>query len=109
MEGIQGLSTASEGGLHALESLVTLLVDSKIPAVFFESTVSERNVKALIEGAAARGHEVSLGGTLHSDAPGSAGTYEAMMKHNIDTMVEALRGDGAQAGTSDPPNHGATK
>ncbi|QDV04926.1 Periplasmic zinc-binding protein TroA precursor [Planctomycetes bacterium Poly30] len=93
VEGIQGLSTASEGGLQALESLVDLLVDERIPAVFFESTVSERNVKALIEGAAARGHRVVLGGTLHSDAPGSAGNYEAMMKHNISTIATALRGD----------------
>ncbi len=92
VEGIQGLSTASEGGLQAIETLVSLLVDSKIPAVFFESTVSERNVKALIEGAGARGHIVALGGTLHSDAPGSAGTYEAMMKHNIQTIASALGG-----------------
>lgn len=98
VEGIQGLSTASEGGLQALESLVTLLVEARIPAVFFESTVSERNVKALIEGAAAREHEVQLGGTLHSDAPGSAGNYEAMMKHNIDTITSGLAGGSRTAG-----------
>lgn len=104
VEGIQGLSTASEGGLQALETLVTLLVDTRIPAVFFESTVSERNVKALIEGAAARGHSVALGGTLHSDAPGSAGNYEAMMRHNIDTITSALRADlsGADLAQPDP-------
>lgn len=91
VEGIQGLSTASESGLDALEQLVDLLVSSKIAAVFVESTVSDRNVKALIEGAAARDHEVALGGTLHSDAPGAAGTYEAMMRHNVDTIVGALK------------------
>ncbi|MEM8713020.1 MAG: zinc ABC transporter substrate-binding protein [Planctomycetota bacterium] len=91
VEGIQGLSTASESGLEALERLVDLLVDSKISAVFVESTVSDRNVKALIEGAAAQGHAVTLGGTLHSDAPGAAETYEAMMRHNVDTIAEALR------------------
>ena len=100
VEGIQGLSTASESGLEAIEDLVDLLVTSQIPAVFVESTVSQRNVKALMEGAAARGHEVKLGGTLHSDAPGAAKTYEAMMRHNVDTIASALAGAGARPSAS---------
>ena len=92
VEGVQGLSTASEGGLRAIESLVDLIVESKIPAVFVESTVSSRNIKALVEGAGARGQAVSLGGTLHSDAPGDAGTYIRMVEHNVDTIAAALGG-----------------
>ena len=92
VEGVQGLSTASEGGLQAIESLVDLIVESTVPAVFVESTVSERNIKALVEGAGARGHNVALGGTLHSDAPGAAGTYERMIEHNVNTITTALGG-----------------
>jgi manganese/zinc/iron transport system substrate-binding protein len=53
--GIQGISTESEAGLKQIEALVTTLVDRKIKAVFVESSVADRNVRALIEGAAARG------------------------------------------------------
>lgn len=74
--GIQGISTESEAGVRDIERLVDLLVTRRIPAVFVESTVADRNVRALIEGARSRGHAVTIGGTLFSDAMGPAGTYE---------------------------------
>lgn len=92
--GIQGISTESEAGLKKIEEIVTLLAEKNIPAVFIESSVSDRNVKALIEGAAARGHSVTIGGTLYSDAMGTAGTYEGtyigMMDHNATAISRAL-------------------
>ena len=36
------------------------------------------------------GHEVRIGGVLHADAPGDAVTYEAMLRHNLETIVAAL-------------------
>jgi manganese/zinc/iron transport system substrate-binding protein len=45
---IQGLSTESEAGVRDIEALVDLLVERGIRAVFVESTVSERNVRALV-------------------------------------------------------------
>jgi manganese/zinc/iron transport system substrate-binding protein len=57
--GIQGLSTESEAGLKDINRIVDELVRRKIPAVFVESSVSDKNVKALIEGAASRGHTVN--------------------------------------------------
>lgn len=87
---VQGVSTASEAGLRAIEELVDLIVEREAPAVFFESTVSERNVRALIEGADSRGHTVAIGGVLHSDAPGEARTYAAMIRHNARTIAAAL-------------------
>lgn len=96
VEGIQGLSTESEAGLARVRDLVDLLVSRKIRAVFVESTVSDRNIRALIEGAAARGHEVSVGGELFSDAMGAPGTYEGtylgMIDHNVTTIARALGG-----------------
>ena len=76
VEGIQGISTESEAGLARIRDLVDLLVARDIKAVFVESTVSDRNVRALIEGAAAQGHEVRVGGELFSDAMGRPGSYE---------------------------------
>lgn len=92
--GIQGISTESEAGVKDLEEIVSLLVEKKINAVFVESTVSEKNVKALLEGAKAQGHTVKIGGELFSDAMGQAGTaegtYIGMIEHNIKTIVEGL-------------------
>ncbi len=100
--GIQGLSTESEAGVKDIERLVDLLVDRNIGAVFVESTVSERNIRALIAGAASRGHTVTIGGKLFSDAMGDAGTYEGtyigMIDHNVTTIARALGGTAPATG-----------
>jgi manganese/zinc/iron transport system substrate-binding protein len=100
--GIQGISTESEAGLRQIEDIVKLLLERKIRSVFVESSVSERNVRALVEGAAARGHTVAIGGQLFSDAMGRPGTYEGtyigMIDHNVTVITRALGGDTAKAG-----------
>ncbi len=100
--GIQGLSTESEAGVLDIERLVTLLVDRQIGAVFVESTVSDRNIEALVAGASARGHTVTIGGSLFSDAMGDPGTYrgtyEGMIDHNVTTITRALGGTAPAGG-----------
>lgn len=100
--GIQGISTESEAGLNRVAELVDLLVERKVGAVFVESSVSDRNIRALIEGAAARGHEVVIGGELFSDAMGEEGTYEGtylgMIDHNVTVISGALGGTVPQGG-----------
>ncbi|MFG0283165.1 MAG: metal ABC transporter solute-binding protein, Zn/Mn family [Phycisphaerales bacterium JB039] len=100
--GIQGISTESEAGVAHIENLVTLLVERKIPAVFIETTVADRNIRALIAGAAAKGHEVTIGGELFSDAMGPQGTYTGtyigMIDHNVTTIARALGGDAPAGG-----------
>lgn len=102
VEGIQGLSTESEAGLKRIEALVSLLVEKKIRAVFVESSVPERNVRALVEGARARGHQVIVGGELYSDALGAPGTYEGtligMLDHNMTVIARALGGEAPERG-----------
>ena len=92
--GIQGTSTESEAGLGDINRLVDLVVTRRLPAVFVETSVSDRNVTALREGARARGHTVGLGGRLYSDsldAPGKgAGTLEEALRANVATIVSAL-------------------
>ncbi len=91
---VQGLSTGSEAGVRRIEELVDMLVTRRIATVFVETSVSERNIRALIEGAAARGHRVRMGGNLYSDALGPrgspTGTWLGMFEHNINTIVRAL-------------------
>lgn len=102
IESIQGLSTEAEANLAGIEALVTKLVEHRVPAVFAETSVPERAVRALIEGAGARGHRVALGGNLYSDAMGRPGTYEGtyegMMDHNITTITRALGGSAPARG-----------
>lgn len=93
--GLQGLSTDSEFGLADIQRLVDTLTDRKIGAVFVESSVSEKSINAVIDGAKEAGHEVKIGGELYSDAMGEegteAGTYIGMYRHNVDTIVDALK------------------
>lgn len=95
--GVQGISTQSEAGLARIGALVDTLVARRIPAVFVESSVSDRSVRALIEGAAAKGHRVTIGGELFSDAMGAEGTaegtYLGMIGHNVTTIARALGGE----------------
>jgi manganese/zinc/iron transport system substrate-binding protein len=100
--GIQGISTESEAGLNRIAELVDMLVSRRISAAFVESSVSDRNVRALIEGAASRGHTVAMGGELFSDAMGRDGSYEGsylgMIDHNVTTIARALGGRAPQRG-----------
>lgn len=100
--GIQGISTESEAGLEHINRLVDLIVERKVPAIFVESSVSERNVRALVEGARARGHTVAIGGTLFSDSMGRPGTYEGtyigMIDHNATLITRALGGIAPERG-----------
>lgn len=94
--GIQGISTESEVGLSGVMNVVNVITERKIPSVFIESTISRKSIDALLEGAARKGHTVSLGGELYSDALGDeksgAGTYLLMVKRNALTITNALGG-----------------
>ena len=96
VRGIQGFSTESEAGLRDINELVDFLIERGIGAVFVESTVSDRNVRALVEGTRSRGHDLVVGGELFSDSTGPEGTHEGtyigMMEHNARTVVSALGG-----------------
>lgn len=96
VRGIQGISTESEPALAAIEALVAEMSERRIPALFAESTVSNRSVLAVIEGCGARDHGVVLGDTLFSDSLGRAGTPEGtwrgMMLHNARSIARALGG-----------------
>ena len=92
---IQGLSTESEASVRDINDLVAFIVRRKVKAVFVETSVSEKNMQALVEGCHAAGHQITIGGQLFSDAMGRAetpeGTYVGMVRHNVNTIVKALR------------------
>jgi manganese/zinc/iron transport system substrate-binding protein len=102
VRGIQGISTESEAGVADINKLVDLLVSRKVPAIFVESSVSDKNIKALVEGCRSRGHTVKIGGQLFSDAMGRPETYEGtyigMLDHNITLITRALGGQAPERG-----------
>ena len=97
VRGLQGISTEAQAGTADVQALASFIVEKQIPAVFVESSVPQRNVEAVQAAVQAKGFEVSIGGSLFSDAMGSEGTpegtYIGMVRHNIDTIVTALAGD----------------
>jgi manganese/zinc/iron transport system substrate-binding protein len=109
--GIQGISTESEAGLNRISELVDLLVSRDIRAVFVETSVSDRSMRAVIEGAAAKGHKVSIGGELFSDAMGEDGTYEGtyigMIDHNATVITNALGGNAPLRGLNNKLSAGS--
>ena len=104
VRGIQGISTESEAGLEDLNRLVDLIVERDVRAVFVETSVADKNVRALVEGAKSRGKSVRIGGYLFSDAMGAAGTYEGtyigMIDHNVTIVTRALGGEAPERGLS---------
>lgn len=102
VQGIQGISTESEAGLQRINQLVEMLVTRKIPAVFCESSVSEKSIAAVVEGAGSRGHKVQLLGPLFSDAMGTEGTWEGtycgMIDHNATLITRGLGGTAPEKG-----------
>ena len=94
--GLQGISTASEAGTADVQNLAAYIAERRIPAIFVESSVPVRNIEAVQAAVRNRGFDVQIGGRLFSDAMGDVGmpegTYVGMVRHNIDTIVSALRG-----------------
>ncbi len=100
--GVQGLSTESEAGLQRINELVDYIAKHDVRAVFVESSVSPRNIEALVQGVRSRGKALSIGGELYSDAMGAEGTYEGtylgMLDHNITLVARALGGQAPERG-----------
>jgi manganese/zinc/iron transport system substrate-binding protein len=95
VKGLQGTSTATEASARNVQELAQLITDRKIKAIFVESSVPSATIEAVQKAVQARGWAVKIGGELFSDAMGTAGTpegtYIGMVKHNVDTIVNALR------------------
>lgn len=97
VRGLQGISTEAQAGTADVQELVTFIVERQIPAIFVESSVPQRNIEAVQAAVQDQGFNVVIGGSLFSDAMGTAGTpegsYIGMVTHNIDTIVNALNGE----------------
>lgn len=93
--GLQGISTVEEANLAAMTKMVDFIKKNQVKAIFVESSVSSGPIKRISQDAG-----VKIGGELFSDAMGTPGqkengydlgTYEGMIKHNLSTVVNALK------------------
>lgn len=95
VKGLQGMSTQSEFGLRDITDLVKFIVERQVKSVFVETSVSERAIRAVVEGCHEKGFPVTIGGYLYSDAMGAEGsedgTYIGMVMANVNTIVNALK------------------
>lgn len=84
-----GASGHSQPGARDVARLIEQLRSEKTPAVFVETISDPRLIERIRAESGA-----AMGGTLYSDAlsaaDGSAPTYIAMMRHNLDTLMAAL-------------------
>ena len=96
---VQGLSTVTEAGLADIAKTVDFIKQKKIKAIFVESSVNPAAIERVSKDAG-----VKIGGELFSDACGRAGdiheshgekydvgTFVGMIKHNVNTVVDALK------------------
>jgi zinc/manganese transport system substrate-binding protein len=86
----QGISTEAEASAKGVAQLVRQIKSERVRALFVENIADPRLLEQL-------GRETGLrpGGALYSDAlsppDGPAASYEALMRHNTQLMVQALR------------------
>ena len=97
VHGLQGVSTASEPGTKDVQELARLIGSRRVPAIFGETSVPDRNLQAVVNATEKDfGFRVKfIPGQLYSDALGDPntpdGTYIGMVRHNMDTIVAALK------------------
>ena len=98
----QGVTTISEAAISDINRLVDFISSNDVKAIFVENIVSDRNLKAVLEGVEAKGKSVEIGGMLYSDAMGRPGTYEGsyigMMDHNVTLITRCLGGEAPEKG-----------
>lgn len=88
-EGIWGTNAEDEGTPAQLRRIVDLVLAERPAAIFFESTISDRHVRAIADDTATR-----VAGPLHVDSLGGpdsgAATYPALLVSNARTIRNAL-------------------
>ena len=93
--GLQGISTVEEANMASMVKMVEFIKKNNVKAIFVESSVPQQAIRRISEDAG-----VKIGGELFSDAMGTPGemendydlgTYEGMIKHNLNKIVEGLK------------------
>jgi len=93
VRGLQGISTVQDAGVRDIQDMADLIVSRGIKAIFVESSVNPKAIKAVQEAVRSKGGDVKIGGTLFSDAMGDeppTDTYVGMVRANVTRIAGAL-------------------
>lgn len=85
---IAGVSSEDQPSSQKIVKLIAIIKAQKVKALFFENTQNPKVIEVITHETGAR-----VGGELYADGLGTGGaaTYEGMMRHNISTIVGALK------------------
>lgn len=85
------VNAEQEATPQQISSTIEFVKGNDVPAVFCESTVSDKPMRQVVDATSAQ-----FGGTLYvdslSEADGPVPTYLELIKHDADTITEALTG-----------------
>ena len=85
---IEGVSTETEPSNRHVAELIDNIKSQQVKAIFLESTLNPKVSREITRETGAK-----IGGTLYADGLGAGDgmTYEGMVRHNILTIVDALK------------------
>jgi ABC-type Zn uptake system ZnuABC Zn-binding protein ZnuA len=85
---IEGVTTEDQPSSKKVAELVSTIKAQAVKAIFLEATENPKVLKEITKETGAK-----IGGTLYADGlgEGEASTYEGMYKHNVSTIVDALK------------------
>jgi zinc/manganese transport system substrate-binding protein len=88
IDSIEGLTTDQEPSVSHVSALIAEIKKQAVKAIFLENTLNPK-VSAEIT----RESGAKIGGTLYADGlgPGEGETYAGMIRHNVTTIVDALK------------------
>ncbi len=90
LESVLGTSTDAEAQTSDLQRIANIIRQSGIKALFVESTVNPKLLQQI-----SKDYQIKIGGNLFADSLGNeaseANTYLAMLKKNIDTIIDGLK------------------
>ena len=104
LEAILGTSTDAQAQTQDISRIIRTIKESKIPAVFVESTINPKMLQQIADDT-----NVRVGGELFADSLGDknsdAPTYIEMLRHNTNTIVSALKATGSESQKASEHRH----
>lgn len=85
---IEGVSTETEPSDRHVAELIDDIKNQRVKAIFLENTLNPKVSREITSETGAK-----IGGSLYADGLGNGdgSTYEGMVRHNISTIVDALK------------------
>ena len=85
---IEGVSTETEPSDRHIAELIDEIKKEQVKAIFLENTLNPKVTVGITKETGAK-----IGGTLYADGlgEGDGSTYDGMVRHNITTIVDALK------------------